>query len=373
MEILLDHVSEFCPVQINDGLTQTAACASSVVYDKSNGLVFVSYMTGIRKRYGESTGKLCLSVFPPAQPTNIRHVTLDVGVGASRGLLCTALYLCGDRRVRALFTTTRGTLSAYAREYDFESDTVSDRTEIFLRMDDGRQVTLNNRSYREFMESRGFSIGSLEEPIINKISEWNGKRYTAVTLDGWSYPVLCEICGNILVPFAICPELNTYESRFYLDDSGIFGMSRVPPDDCGTGHAAYFRSRDGGATWAKEIFDDGVQSRPDILRYEGKPLILYNYKSEREIKHFPRMHHDRNAIRAIYEGKTVLELFSRYGIVEHETISIAGDLYMTFSDCPQALSTENGKNWSEGEDRHAVEQGKEVIRWMKIGRLDPEE
>ena len=30
-------------VQINDGLTQTAACASAVVYDKANGLTFVSY------------------------------------------------------------------------------------------------------------------------------------------------------------------------------------------------------------------------------------------------------------------------------------------------------------------------------------------
>ena len=70
--------------QISDGLTQTAACASAVVYDKQNGLVFVSYKTGLPKRYGESTGKLCLSVFPPSQPTNIRHRVIDIGVGQSR-------------------------------------------------------------------------------------------------------------------------------------------------------------------------------------------------------------------------------------------------------------------------------------------------
>ena len=29
-------------VQISDGLTQTAACGSAAVYDKANGLMFVS-------------------------------------------------------------------------------------------------------------------------------------------------------------------------------------------------------------------------------------------------------------------------------------------------------------------------------------------
>ena len=56
--------------QINDALTQTAACGGAVAYDKSNGLVFVSYMTGLRKRYGESTGRVCLSVFSPEQSSD---------------------------------------------------------------------------------------------------------------------------------------------------------------------------------------------------------------------------------------------------------------------------------------------------------------
>ena len=73
--------------QINDALTQTAACGGAVAYDKSNGLVFVSYMTGLRKRYGESTGRVCLSVFSPSQPHNVRHKLIDIGVGESRGVL----------------------------------------------------------------------------------------------------------------------------------------------------------------------------------------------------------------------------------------------------------------------------------------------
>ena len=36
--------------QINDGLTQTAACASAVAYVRQKGLVFISYITGLPKR-----------------------------------------------------------------------------------------------------------------------------------------------------------------------------------------------------------------------------------------------------------------------------------------------------------------------------------
>ena len=130
-------------VQINDGLTQTAACASAAVYDRENGLMFVSYKTGLRKRYGESTGRICLSVFPPSQPHNIRHRILDMGIGQSRGVLCTAHYLVGDARTRIIFSTTRGELATYMRDYDFHTDTVTDRREVFLRTEAG-DVRLNN-------------------------------------------------------------------------------------------------------------------------------------------------------------------------------------------------------------------------------------
>ena len=103
------------------------------------------------------------------------------------------------------------------------------------------------------------------------------------------------------------------------------------------------------------------------MEYYGQPLFIYNYKSERSLENFPPMHNFRNAVKMIYDDRVVLDLFSKYGIVEHETISICGDLYMAFSNCPQALSTVNGKAWIE--DGRPVEQGKEAIEWMKIGYL----
>ena len=353
-------------VQINDGLTQTAACASAVVYDKANGLVFVSYMTGNVKRYGESSGKICLSVFSPSQPENIRHRIIDKGVEQSRGLLCTAHYLVGDAKTRMLFTTTRGDKAAFYRDYDFYSDSLSERKEVFLRTKKG-DVRLNNESYKAYVEEFGFQVLDGAEPIVNKVSKYKGEFYTAITIDGTGYPILCKIEDNILVPFAICPEPTTYEFRYFMNDDGIFGMYRFPPDDHGTGHAAYTISRDGGKTWNTKMFEDGIQSRPDIIEYYGKPLIVYNYKSDKSIENFPIMHNSRNAIKIIYEDKVIFDWFTKYGVVEYEIVSICGDLYMALANCPQALSTENGGAWIE--EGHAVEQGKEAIQWMKIGYL----
>lgn len=353
-------------MQISDGLTQTAACASAVVYDKANGLVFVSYMTGLPKRYGESTGKICLSVFPPSQPWNVRHRIIDTGIDQSRGVLCTAHYLVGDGRTRILFTTTRGELAAYYRDYDFFADQVTERTEVFLRVD-GEDLRLNNAAYARYMEKLGMEVRSAEAPIVNKVSRYEGEMYTAVTLDDWSYPILCRIEENVLVPFAVCPEPTTYEFRYFRNSEGIFAVYRFPPDDHKTGHGAYTVSKDGGKTWQTQIFDDGVQSRPDILEYYGKPLVVYNYKSDKSIDNFPHMHNFRNAIKMVYDGKVIFDLFTKYGVVEHESISICGDLYMAFSNCPQALSTENGAAWIE--DGRPVEQGKEAVQWAKLGYL----
>ena len=79
------------------------------------------------------------------------------------------------------------------------------------------------------------------------------------------------------------------------------------------------------------------------------------------------MHNFRNSVKMVRDGKVIFDFFSKYGIVEHETVSIRGDLYMVFSNCPQALSTENGAAWIE--EGGPVEQGKEAIQWMKVGYL----
>jgi hypothetical protein len=369
--------------QINNGLAETSACASAIAYDRANGLAFVSYMTGIPKHYGEATGRVCLSVFPPSQPHNARYRSIHNLEGKSRGLLCTAIYLIGDRRVRIIFTDHSGQnalyrqdadpenttpTAVYFKDYDFASDTVSEATEMLLRTKDG-DFRLDSAAYCRYLRDNGYEIDSPWPPIINKVTSYKGELYTAITLDdyAYSYAVLCKIEGNILVPFAVCPEKLTYEFRYFINDDGIFAAFRVAPDNHDTNHGGYTESRDGGKTWNTTIYADGVQSRHNIIEYYGKPLYIYNYKSEKSTENFPRMHNNRNAIKFVYDGNVVLDLFSKHGFVEHETISIRGDPYMVFSNCPQALSTENGAAWIE--DGIDVEQGKEAIQWTKLGYI----
>ena len=357
-------------VQISDGLTETAACGCATLYDKANGLMFVSYMTGLPKRYGESTGKICLSVFAPSQPENCRRRIIDEGVGQSRGVICSAIHLIGDAKVRLIFTTSRGELATYCRDYDFYNDTLSERREVFFRTEKG-DVRLNNESYVAYLEDHGYKVvhdvRPGMEPIVNKVTTYKGELYTAITLDDKSNPTLCKIEDNILVPFAICSEETCYEFRYYVSDDGIFGTLRIPPDNHLTGHAGFTVSKDGGKTWETKIYEDGVQSRLDITEYYGKPLLVYNYKSDKSIENFPHMHNFRNSIKMVYDGEVIFDFFTKYGIVEHELVNIRGDLYMAFSNCPQALSTENGGAWIE--DGIPVEQGKEAIQWAKLGYL----
>jgi len=357
--------------QISDGLTQTAACCSAAVYDRENGLMFVSYMTGLPRRYGESNGKLCMSVFSPSQPGNIRHRVIDEGEKKSRGLLCGAHYPVGCGKTRMIFTTgycTDGEKAVYYRDYDALSDTVSERTEVFFRTDEG-DVRLEQKAFSRYLRKHGLETESKANVIVNKVTSYGGKLYTAVTLDDavCSYAALCTIEDNVLVPFAVCPEKQTYEFRYVIADDVIHAVFRVAPDDHETGHGGYTISRDWGKTWETTVFQDGVQSRPDIFLYEGKPTVVYNYRSDKSRENFPRMHNFRNSVKMVRDGKVIFDFFSKYGIVEHETVSIRGDLYMVFSNCPQALSTENGAAWIE--EGGPVEQGKEAIQWMKVGYL----
>lgn len=370
--------------QINNGLEETSACGSAIAYDKGNGLVFVSYHSGIAKHYGETGGRICLTVFSPSQPHNVRHRKIEVLEGRSRGLLCNAIYVIGDKKVRIVFTDHSRPATApqgsgdytavFYRDYDFSADTLSPRTEVFFRTDEGDE-RLNAATYCKYVTGKGYYIKSDWSPIVNKVSSYNGELYTAVTLNyyDYSYAVLCKINDNVLIPFAICPEKQNYEFRYFVNAEGIFGAFRSAPDDHGTNHAGYTVSKDNGKTWTTKIYEDGVQSRHDIIEYYGKPLFIYNYKSDKSTKNFPRMHNFRNALKFVYNGEVILDLFSKYGFVEHETISIRGDLYMAFSNCPQTLSAENKSACEDGtmwtEDNIEVEQGKEVIQWMKLGYL----
>ena len=353
--------------QINDGLRETASCGNAAVYDSRRGLIFAEHMTGEQCMYGEASGVVNLSIFPPSQPWNVRQVQIDKVPGASRGFLCTAIYLVGDAKVRVMYTKDRGEeIGVYYKDYDFLADTLSERHTVYLHTGEG-DLNADNAGYARYLKSQGFDCPSDRQLIINKVTEYNGELYTAVTLDGPGYPVLCRIKENLLCPFAILPEAGRYEFRYYRDENGIYGLNRSIIDDTGIGKIAYFVSKDEGKTWKKTLFEDGIQSRPEIIPYYGKPLILYNYRSENSQENMPPMHHHRTAVKFIYDGKVIIDVFSKYGIVEPELVNICGDLYMLYSSMSQALMYQNDACWVE--DGIHVENAKEKSSWLKIGYI----
>ena len=66
-------------VQINDGFTQTSADGACLCFDAKYGIMFCAYMPGAHGNYGESRGKVALSLFPASQPTNIRFIDISEG------------------------------------------------------------------------------------------------------------------------------------------------------------------------------------------------------------------------------------------------------------------------------------------------------
>ena len=62
-------------IQINDGLSQTAANAVNLAYDHTAGLVAASYQASWLG-YGETKEKILLTLYPLTQPHNCRHIEI---------------------------------------------------------------------------------------------------------------------------------------------------------------------------------------------------------------------------------------------------------------------------------------------------------
>lgn len=207
--------------------------------------MFLVYMTGTGTSYGESTGRICLSVFSPSQPTNVRFRRVDEGIGGTRGILSGCAYRIGPAKIRILFATARGEIAAYYRDYDFLTDTLSERHEVKLKIDE-KLYRIDNESYSYYLALQGLGGTDNASPIINRPCEYNGELYTALTIDGVYYPILCKIKDDVLEPFAVCSVMGTYEFRYYIDDTGIHGVYRVPKDGLGVEKTGYAYSDDMG-------------------------------------------------------------------------------------------------------------------------------
>ena len=359
-------------VQISDGLTQTSADGASLAFDTKYGIMFCAYMPGMQGCYGESRGKIALSLFPASQPTNIRFV--DISQGNEE--YCPFALSLGDGKVRVLYeknSRAEGDHRICYKDYDFLTDQLSDERQVMLRKADGNLVALCESKVFGYLEQN-----SLREHTFCQTEQWagcglftgpDGKTYGAYTSE-YAEPVLYRSEDHMATVefFAAYPMTAQYEFAYRFLDGTIYAVYRTPP---ARNSIYYTTSADMGKTWTEPVLlEDSVSCRPAMLCYNGHILMAYNHYNS-NTGNRPAIQQARTTVRLRYgeaadpnENPIVAEIYRKYGVVNISLAEILDDVYIAFSTSELALEYQNG---------NSRVRGKDAVRYAKLGDLIPRE
>ena len=361
LQAMLDH-----SVQINDGFTQTSADGASLAFDSKYGIMFCAYMPGFQGHYGESRGKVALSCFPAAQPTNIRFVSIAEG----NDIYCPNILGLGDGKVRVFYeknSRAEGDHTWCYKDYDFLSNALSEEKAVLLQREDGSTVPLCLSEQFSFLEQQGYHDHKyVKTEQIGHCAYFKGE-------DGYSYsasvsyyaePILFRSpdYGATVEFFAVYPKPAQYEFEYKFLDGKIYAIYRT---DKNIDAIAFVSSADGGKTWTDPCYlKDSIQCRPRLIVYNNSILMSYNYLNN-ETMHRPAIQQGRTSIKLAYgEEKTVVaDLYRKYGMVNIAIVDILNDVYLAYSTSELALEYQNG---------NSKVRGKDSIRYVKLGDLIPE-
>lgn len=358
---LLDH-----SVQINDGFTQTSADGASLAFDKKYGIMFCAYMPGFQGHYGESRGKIALSLFPASQPTNIRYVTVAQG----DDVYCNNIHGLGEGKVRVFYeknSRAEGDHTWCYKDYDFLTDSLSEENTVMVKGEDGSAVPLCLSVQFRYLEQRGYHDHKyVPTEQIGHCAYFKGE-------DGHTYGAAVNYYSEVILFrsrddgatvefFAVYPKPAQYEFEYKFLNGKICAIYRTDKD---ADAIAYVSSEDGGNTWTEPYFFPGsIQCRPRLINYHNSILLCYNYLNE-DTQNRPPIQQGRTSIKLLYgEEKTVVaDLYRKYGMVNVSIIDILNDVYLAYSTSELALEYQNG---------NPKVRGKDSIRYVKLGNLTPE-
>lgn len=355
-------------VQINDGLTQTSADGSSLAFDSKYGIMFCAYMPGKQGSYGESRGRIALTYFPASQPSNAK--TVEIASGHTE--YNPNILGLGDGKVRVIYerdSRDEGDHDMCYKDFDFLTQTLSEESVIMLKKEDGSLVKLTTSEQFAYLESRGYhrhEYLKTEQIAFGShtiFREKDGYVYGAIT----SYlaePILYRSKDNlaILEFFAVCPYTAQYEMDYKFLNGKIHAVFRTAAD-CDS--VFYTESADNGKTWSKPwLIKDSVSCRPRLIVYNNDILISANHYIA-NTGNRPSVQQARTCVR-LYRGakpsesNVVVELYSKYGVVNACMVDILGDVYFSYSTSELALEYHNG---------NPLVRGKDAIRYVKLGDL----
>ena len=361
LRAMLDH-----SVQINDGLTQTSADGASLAFDAKYGIMFCAYMPGFQGHYGESRGKVALSCFPAAQPTNIRFVSVAEG----DDIYCPNILGLGDGKVRVFYEKNSRAEGDHAwcyKDYDFLADALSQEKTVMLQKEDGSIVPLCLSAQFQYLEQRGYHDHKcFKTEQIGHCAYFRGEDgYTySASVSYYAEPILFRSPDNgaTVEFFAVYPKPAQYEFEYKILDGTIHAIYRT---DKNIDAIAFASSADGGKTWTNPCYlKDSIQCRPRLIVYNNRILMAYNYLND-DTKNRPAIQQGRTAIRLLYgeEQTVVADLYRKYGMVNVAVVDILNDIYLAYSTSELALEYQNG---------NPLVRGKDAIRYVKLGDLIPE-
>lgn len=360
-------------VQINDGLSQTSADGVNMAFDSKYGIMFCFYMPGMQGHYGESRGRVCLTYFPAAQPTNSR--TLDVATG--RDIYGPQIVSLGDGKVRMLYeldSKAPGDHKTCYKDFDFRTGELTEEKTLLLRQEDGSAVPLNQTRIFAYLEKQGCNRHQpkqTEQQYLSGHTVFRGE-------DGLLYGALSLYLSEVILYrsrdnlasvefFAVCPHIAQYEFDYKFLGGKIYAIFRTNRD---TDAISCTQSPDNGKTWSQpEPLKDSIQCRPRMIIHNGHILMAYNYFNG-DCGNRPPVQQGRTAVRMVFGENTdpntntvVADLHSKHGIVNICLADVMGDLYFAYSTSVLALEYHNG---------NPRVRGKDALRYVCLGDLTPE-
>ncbi len=353
--------------QINDGLHETCADGASLAFDTKYGIMFCAYMPGYHGDYGESRGKIHLSYFPASQPTNIRFVEVargdDVYVPNILGL--------GDGSVRVFYerySRKDGDHAICFRDFDFITEELSAEKIVSVCRADGTLSPLCLSEVNTYLEKNGYFdhvYRASEQMIFGGFTPFRDE-------DGYTYGALPSELSEVVLFrskdnmetvefFAVYPRPVQYEFDYKILDGNIYALYRTNQKENGN---TFAYSEDGGKTWSDPMDMEGsIQCRPRVIISGGKVVLCYNYFDDNSGNR-PNVIMGRTAIRLCTaeknEIKPLMDMHSKYGIVNVALCDVLGDVYLAYSTSHSALEYQNGTPYVRGKD---------AVRYISLGDL----
>ena len=354
--------------QISDGFLNAASAAHFSINKK--GLGVVSYLGGIGSNFGESPGRIMLSVFPITQPTQAKHYLIKEGEMAFES----NSMLLSDDVVRVNYF-----LKGYDfvnvkqnkfRDFTISTQTLGDEQQAKISYN-GTQYDLNNESISTILSMVGISA-NYNWGVIDVCRP--------VLKDGFKYKALCSVSMPNFNPQPIVfvrsnDNFATMEYVGVLNVPCMYECQIEYDSSLGRWHIlyrttsgiSYVNTADFSTFSAEQVISSSITSRPWIIPYKGSFLIVTNKTTNvsgvaGSVPVNPRSRIVGQILNPanVNLSQVVFDISSRYGIVYPSLVNRNGELHMVFSDGSSEIEfSNNGGN-----------QCKDAIFYYKIGELN---